>query len=144
MGISKLFPSINRRRTSISLQVLVLGVAISSLVSSTFVEQRLLKIWDSVTAENAPNFFLLNIQPDQKIEIGKFLEGLVGNHSLYPMVRGRLIAINGTNVDKSKYQSVRAKRLISREMNISYGNMVPEYNQITSGKNFSGVEQSCP
>ena len=34
-------------------------------------EQRLLKIWDSVTAENAPNF-LLNIQPDQKIEIGKF------------------------------------------------------------------------
>ena len=54
------------------------------------------------------------------------------------MVRGRLIAINGTNVDKSKYQSVRAKRLISREMNISYGNMVPEYNQITSGKNFSG------
>ena len=54
------------------------------------------------------------------------------------MVRGRLIAINGTNVDKSKYESVRAKRLISREMNISYGNMVPEYNQITSGKNFSG------
>ena len=52
----------------------MLGVAISSLVSSTFVEQRLLKIWDSVTAENAPNFFLLNIQPDQKIEIGKFLE----------------------------------------------------------------------
>ena len=51
------FRSINRRRTSISLQVLVLGVAISSLVSSTFVEQRLLKIWDSVTAENAPNFF---------------------------------------------------------------------------------------
>ena len=132
------FRSINRRRTSISLQVLVLGVAISSLVSSTFVEQRLLKIWDSVIAENAPNFFLLNIQPDQKIEIGKFLEGLVGNHSLYPMVRGRLIAINGANVDKSKYQSVRAKRLISREMNMSYGNMVPEYNQITSGKNFSG------
>ena len=56
------FRSITRRRTSISLQVLVLGVAISSLVSSAFVEQRLLKIWDSVTAENAPNFFLLNIQ----------------------------------------------------------------------------------
>jgi putative ABC transport system permease protein len=107
-------------------------------VSSAFVEQRLLKIWDSVTSENAPNFFLLNIQPDQKIEIGKFLEGLVGNHSLYPMVRGRLIAINGNNVDKSKYESIRAKRLISREMNISYGNIVPEYNQITSGKNFSG------
>ena len=58
MGISKLFPSINRRRTSIFFTGTSAWVAISSLVSSTFVEQRLLKIWDSVTAENAPNFFL--------------------------------------------------------------------------------------
>ena len=49
----------------------MLGVAISSLVSSTFVEQRLLKIWDSVTAENAL-IFSSKYTTDQKIEIESF------------------------------------------------------------------------
>ncbi len=134
------FRGISRRKISISLQVLVLGIAISSLVSSSFVEQRLTKIWADVTASDAPNFFLLNIQTDQKIEVSKFLKDMVGTHSLYPMVRGRLVAINNVNIDRSDYESMRAKRLISREMNISYGVNVPEYNQITSGKNFFGSQ----
>jgi len=53
---------------------------------------------------------------------------------LFPMVRGRLVAINGQPVDAARYGEQRARGLIEREFNLSYAADPPSYNRIVQGR----------
>ena len=57
----------------------------------------------------------------------------VANIDLAPMVRGRLIAINGTAVSANNYPDMQTKRLVEREFNLSYQSDAPAYNHIVAG-----------
>jgi putative ABC transport system permease protein len=50
------------------------------------------------------------------------------------MIRGRLIARNGTAVSADDYSDARAQRLVEREFNLSYASNVPEPRQIVAGR----------
>src|SRR5690606_29035183 len=51
-----------------------------------------------------------------------------------PMVRGRLVAINGRTVGPDDYDEPRAKRLVNREFNLSYGESLPAGNRVEQGR----------
>src|SRR5690606_32635063 len=51
-----------------------------------------------------------------------------------PMVRGRLVAINGNAVSAEQYEDDRAKRMVDREFNLSYAESMPKSNRITEGR----------
>ena len=65
---------------------------------------------------DAPNRFLVNIQTDQIEQLRDYFSqhGRVFP-ALYPMVRGRLVAINGEAVVADDYLDERAKRFVNRE-----------------------------
>ena len=75
------------------------------------------------------------MQPEQRQAVSDALarEGL-GRVSLAPMVRGRLIALNGKPVGPDDYEEPRAKRLVDREFNLSYGDELPSSNRIEQGR----------
>ena len=52
----------------------------------------------------------------------------------YPMIRGRLVAINGKDVNADAMTDERAKRLVEREFNLSHGSVMPPHNQLTAGR----------
>lgn len=56
------------------------------------------------------------------------------SYDWYPMIRGRLIAVNGKAVSPDDYEEDRAKRLVDREFNISTAETMPDHNQIVGGR----------
>ena len=60
------------------------------------------------------------------------------NAPLYPMIRGRLVAVNGKTITEQTYEDDRAKRLADREFNLSTMARMQEQNQLVAGQWFSG------
>ena len=50
------------------------------------------------------------------------------------MIRGRLLAVNGSAVDPDSMADPRAKRLLDREFNLSHDAVLPPHNEVVAGR----------
>ena len=124
-----------RRTASMVAQVLGLGLALSALFMLSFVRTDLVQAWGRSIPVDAPNRFLLNIIPGEEDAVAARLNGLLKSPvELSPMVRGRLIGINGKPIGPEQAEDERARRLLDRELNLSYGTSLPDHNRIVSGR----------
>src|SRR5262249_29661582 len=83
----------------------------------------------------APNRFIINVQPDQVEPIRQFFAANgIPSLQLYPMVRGRLIRINERAVSEDTYQDDRARRLVNREFNLSWATRMQTGNRLVAGR----------
>ncbi len=127
--------NLRRRRLSTVTQVVALGVGILALVLLTLVRGDLLANWRKTLPADAPNRFLVSIQPDQVEPLRAFFaENGYPAPQLYPMVRGRLTSINGQPVSSLTYADERAKRLVDREFNLSWAERPQSDNRIVGGR----------
>lgn len=126
---------LQRRPGATIMQIVALGLGLMALLLLTVIRTDLISAWRQATPADAPNRFVINIQPDQKEAIEQKLRqaGLQQAH-LFPMIRGRLVQINGKAVTNTMYQEDRARRLVNREFNLSTGRTLPEQNTIVGGK----------
>jgi putative ABC transport system permease protein len=121
------------RANAVQTSALALGLA--ALLLLTFTRNDLVDAWRRSAPPDAPNRFLIGVQPDQVAPIRAFLknEG-IEVPELYPMVRGRLVAVNGAPVSEADYADERARRLVEREFNLSYMAELPSHNAIAAGR----------
>jgi putative ABC transport system permease protein len=126
-------------------QVAALGIGIMALVLLTLVRGDLLDNWRQTLPADAPNRFLVNIQPDQVEPLRTFMSahGYPPPH-LYPMIRGRLVEINGRPVSSLDYTEDRAKRLIDREFNLSWAEQPQTDNVIVKGRWWTEADRGKP
>ena len=137
--------NLRRRPLATITQVVALGLGIMALVLLTLVRGDLLASWKKTLPPDAPNRFLVNIQPDQLEPLRAFFRahGLQAPE-LFPMIRGRLIAQNGVSVSSVDYADDRAKRLIDREFNLSWAERMQPDNVIVTGRWWSEADRSRP
>jgi putative ABC transport system permease protein len=127
--------SMRRRAGASVVQAVALGLGLMALLTLTIVRGDLLSSWQSRLPPDAPNRFLINIQPEQVEPVSQFLEAHgVARPALFPMVRGRLVAINGRPVVSDDYPDPRARRLVEREFNLSWAEEVQHDNRIVEGE----------
>jgi putative ABC transport system permease protein len=136
-GIAWRFGIANLRRHTLGsiLQVVALGVGIMALLTLTVIRGDLLAAWQRSLPEDAPNRFIVNIQPDQLNPLADFFAARgVAQPAVFPMVRGRLVAINGRSVSSADYADDRTRRLIDREFNLSWAEAMQADNLIVAGR----------
>ena len=127
--------NISRRSYASVIQIVAFGLGLMVLLILTIIRGDLLQEWGGQLPENTPNRFLINIQPDQVDELRQFLTQEMGAEpQLYPMLRARLVALNGENISAENYQEERAKRLVSREFNLSWTDELPPENIVVKGE----------
>lgn len=115
-------------------QVSALAVGLLALVLLVLLRTDLVASWRRATPPDAPNRFVINVMPDQGDAFRKALrEGGVSKFDWYPMIRGRLVAINDKPVSPDDYADDRAKRLVDREFNLSNAAERPPHNEIVAG-----------
>lgn len=130
--------ALQRRPGASVVQIVALALGLMALLLLTVIRGDLVDAWRSSTPPDAPNRFMLNIQPDQKADIeARLAKNGIINPVLYPMIRGRLIQINDKPITGETYIEDRAKRLVDREFNLSTMRAVPPQNQITAGSWYS-------
>ena len=116
-------------------QVSALAVGLLALVLLVLLRTDLISSWRQATPADAPNRFVINVMPEQGEAFAKALRaGGVSQFDWYPMIRGRLIAINGRAVTPDDYTDDRAKRLVDREFNLSHSAQQPRQNDLVAGR----------
>jgi putative ABC transport system permease protein len=116
-------------------QVSALAVGLLALVLLVLLRTDLISSWKKATPVDAPNRIVINVSPDQSKDFQQTLTRAgVETFDWYPMIRGRLIAINGRDVSPDDFLEDRAKRLVDREFNLSHSAVKPSNNLIVEGQ----------
>ena len=117
------------------LQASSLAVGLLALVLLVLLRTDLVSSWRAATPPDAPNRFVINVQPDQAEAFQRRLrEAGVSGYDWYPMIRGRLVAINGRPVRPEDFAEDRAQRLVDREFNLSHAARSPGHNPVVAGR----------
>jgi len=127
--------NISRRPATSVVQIVAFGLGIMVLLLLSTVRSDLLAGWLRSLPPKAPNHFIINVQNDQVKGIQQFFtQRGVTNTQLYPMVRARLVNINGKAVRTSDYESDRARHMVTREFNLSWSKDMQADNRLVAGK----------
>jgi putative ABC transport system permease protein len=129
--------NLRRHARGNAVQIASLALGLTAVLLLTFTRNDLVDAWRRSAPPDAPNRFLIGVQPEQLEPLQAFFAAhKVPVPDLYPMVRGRLVAVNGAPVSQADYSEERAKRLVEREFNLSYMTELPGHNQVVAGKWF--------
>jgi putative ABC transport system permease protein len=116
-------------------QVCALALGLLALMLLVLIRTDLVASWRNATPVDAPDRFVINIQPDQVEPFQATLrESGVPQFDWYPMARGRLVAINGQPVRPEQFAEDRARRLVDREFNLSHAAQAPAHNPVVAGR----------
>ena len=124
--------NLQRRREQTLVQIVVFATAIMLLLTLTIVRTSLIDEWQLQLPEDAPNHFLVNIPPHDVEAVQQMLdEKQLEREQLYPMVRGRLTAINGTEPTEAQRS---ANGVFNREANLTWTDTLAGDNEIVAGQ----------
>ncbi|MEZ9058910.1 ABC transporter permease [Vibrio pelagius] len=125
---------INRTPIATGIQFGALALSLMLLSIIWLVRSDLLSDWQQTLPENAPNAFALNIADYEKdAYLGAIDANNVERTQAFPIIRGRLTTING--VEAGEYsENAQDADALSREINFTWGESLPEYNEVTAGQ----------
>lgn len=116
-------------------QVAGFSLGLMAMALLTIVRGDLLDSWRASLPPDAPNRFVINIQPHQMAGLAEFfVKEQLAAPEIFPMVRGRLVAINARPLELGQYTDDRARRLAEREWNLSVARQMQEDNRLLAGR----------
>ena len=117
------------------LQVSSMAIGLMALWVLVLLRTDLIDSWRAATPPDAPNRFVVNIQPDQAQAYRDLLKtaGVQGD-DWFPMIRGRLISINDEPVGQRYKPDSDASNMIQRELNLTHTPDQPPNAKIVAGK----------
>ena len=125
---------INRTPLATGIQFGSLALSLMLLSIIWLVRSDLLSDWQQTLPENAPNAFALNIADYEKEEYLEVLDtNSIERSQAFPIIRGRLANINGVEAKEYVKDSEQTDAL-SRELNFTWGETLPEYNDVIEGQ----------
>lgn len=127
-------------RASVS-QILAFSITLAAMSLSLTVRSDLIDQWQAQLPDHAPNHFALNIIPEHQQAFKHDLQQAgIGSSEFYPVVRGRLVAINDEAVQKRVSKDSRGEAATQRELSLTWAQAIPDDNVITNGKSWAENE----
>ncbi len=114
--------------------VLSLGTGLSLLVAVALVNFSMVAELKGRLPEQSPDYFLLDVNPNDFTALKARVAARVAGATLFeaPMLRGRLIALQGTPVEDVKAPA-DVKWVLNGDRGLSYADAVPEGSKLVSG-----------
>jgi putative ABC transport system permease protein len=136
--------NVARRGRDSAVQVVAFGLGITVLLLLTLVRTDLLEGWRQTLGDDAPNHFLINIQPHERESVAALFEkNSLAIPVFTPLVRARMMTINDESVKDREYPNEDGKWLANREANLSWAAEMSASNELIEGewwpKDYSGL-----
>ena len=94
----------------------------------------LLDTWQDQLPADAPNHFVLNVLPADRDAFNERVQALsTSSVPLYPVVPGRLVAINGEPVRQLVSKESQGERAVRRDLSLTWAEELPADNHLTAG-----------
>jgi putative ABC transport system permease protein len=137
--------NIARRGRDSIVQIVAFGLGFMVLLLLALVRDDLLRDWQASLPADAPNYFMINIRPDEGAAVERFFQqaGLPSTE-LVPMLRARLTAINSTPVERITFQGDRANDFVEREANLTWSATLAPGNRVVAGRWWEGAAPGSP
>lgn len=127
--------NVARRGRDSAVQVVAFGLGLTVLLVLSFVRTDLLDSWQRSLDEDAPDHFVINIQPGERDSIaGIFQAGGIAAPQFVPLVRGRMTEINDESVKDRKYPVEDGEWMANREANLTWATELSSSNKIVAGE----------
>ena len=125
----------------------IIGFSLGAMVLMLLLMTKndLMQSWQSSLPVNAPNRFIINIQPAQVPQVKDFIKNIgVQSPQVFAMIRGRLIAKNSQILTVDSFENERSKRLVAREFNLSSAASMQADNKLLQGHWWRADEAGAP
>lgn len=137
--------NVARRGRDSAVQVVAFGLGLTVLLLLTFVRTELLESWQRTLDEDAPNQFLINIQPQERDSIAAIFEAAdITAPGFVPLVRARMSTINDEDVKEREYPVEDGRWMANREANLTWAESLSSSNELVEGEWWEADYQGPP
>jgi putative ABC transport system permease protein len=127
--------NVARRGRDSAVQVVAFGLGLTVLLLLTIVRTDLLQGWRQTLDENAPNHFMINIQPHERESVADiYASAGIEVPDFMPLIRARMSTINGESVKDREYPTPDGRWMANREANLSFAAKLSSSNEIIEGE----------
>ena len=128
--------SLKANRRMVIVQVVAIAITFFSLALISTIRDDLVASWQSKVPNDAPNIFTLNLFENEKQSFLNKVKMLGLVHSpLYPVVRGRLSAINEQPIrEYASKETERQDESLGRDLALTWNMQLPKDNKIIQGE----------
>jgi len=127
-----------RRRGLSVIQATALGMGLTALLVLAIVAPSLLDGWRRELPPDTPNWFVLNLQTNQRDAFTRALSKIGANQlNMLPLAVGKLTAIDGKPIDRLHFADARAKDWSDRQLRLSWADALPPANRVIAGRWFT-------
>jgi putative ABC transport system permease protein len=136
--------NLSRRRAESVVQLVAFGTGIMVLLLLSILRTDLNSDWQRTLPQNLPNYFFVNIPPQSRAEFVGLLQAQGARTTrMLPMIRGRLVAINGRPVEESHGRHGEDS-FATREQNLTWAAELGPDNRIIAGRWWSAADFGRP
>jgi putative ABC transport system permease protein len=136
-----------KRRLGLSIaQIVGFSLGAMVLMLLVMIKTDLMQSWQKSLPVDAPNRFIINIQQNQVEPVKSFIQqiNLQAKPQVFAMIRGRVVEKNGQPLNAEMFTEERAKRLVSREFNLSSAAIMQDDNKLLQGRWWRAGEAAAP
>ncbi len=127
--------NVSRRGGGSVVQIVAFGLGLMVLLLLAVVRGDLLADWRRSLPNNVPNNFLINIRPEERASLETFFQAHgLGRPQMYPMIRARMTAVDGTPVESIKPRGEGGRNFLQREQNLTWAPDLMSDNQLIAGR----------
>ena len=116
--------------------LLAVGLGTFFILGVRALQANLLQDFELQVGENAPDMFLMDIQPSQRDGVSTLIDhanGALPAPKLIPVLRARITAVRGRDVNLESYEDVRGRGGLSREFTITYRSNLEANEKLMAG-----------
>lgn len=126
---------LTRQRRAALVQILAFCVTLAAMTLTYLVRSDLIETWRAQLPAEAPNYFAINIFPQEVAAFRRYLTRVMGARSsdFYPIVRGRLVRVNGEPVYRRVRPGSIGEAAVNRELNLTWSVTLPTANRLVQG-----------
>jgi putative ABC transport system permease protein len=137
--------NIARRGRDSVIQIVAFGLGLMVLLLLALVRNDLMQDWRASLPADAPNYFMMNMRPDQGEGVQQFLaDRNIPVPTLVPMIRARLTGINKEDTAELKPTNEQARDFLDREANLTWSTELQSDNRIVAGEWWSSEASGDP
>jgi putative ABC transport system permease protein len=126
--------NVARRGTESSVQVVAFGISLMVLLLLTLVRTELMNSWQSALPTDAPNHFVINIQPQERPVVDEILaDHGIASPGFTPLVRARISHVNGTPLNEYVAKDERAEDELRDDLNLTWAAEMNPANELVAG-----------